>query len=291
MMLQRNRRTAFSRVEFIVVVAIGTIVSGLFLFKVREARAAQARQDAAMNIKQMVIACHNHNDTHGKLPPAYDKFANDDVAASVHVHLLPYLAQDGLYLAYINAKGKGDVVNMKIGVFLASDDPSTTSEKQKGVQNFAASLRSFSTKGLRTLADADMPALGETELGTARIPATFRDGTSNTIVYATKYGHCGPKGGSWYAAAPNMVSAAFFGQNAAKVKAHPSDKTATFQLRPAAKDCCTSPLMAQSFTKAGLIIALCDGSTRTISPKLSAETWNAAVQPNDGQVLGKDWDN
>jgi hypothetical protein len=278
-------------VELIVVIAMATIMLGLFLVKVHAARAAQARQDAANNLKQMVLACHNHNDTHAKLPPAFDKFGTVDVPASVHVHLLPYLEQDALYRSYIKQKGKGETDKMKIDVFLASDDPSTTPAKQKGVQNFAASLRSFSAKGQKTRHDGDMPALGETEPGEARVPATFTDGTSNTILFATKYGHCGENGGSWYASAPNTNKAAFFGQNAAKVKADPADKTATFQLRPEGKDCCTSPLMAQSFTKKGLVVALCDGSTRTISPNLSPETWNAAVQPNDGQALGADWNN
>jgi len=33
-----------------------------------------------------------------------------------------------------------------------------------------------------------------------------------------------------------------------------------------------------------------DGSARTVSPNISTETWNSAVQPNDGNPLGKDWE-
>jgi hypothetical protein len=134
-----------------------------------------------------------------------------------------------------------------------------------------------------------MAALGKTEAGRASLPKTFRDGTSNTILFATKYGFCGENGGSRYASAPSTRTAAFFGQNHAQVKAHPSDKTATFQLRPEGKECCTNPLMAQSFTKAGMPVGIGDGSVRIVSPDLTARTWNCAVQPNDGQVLGPDW--
>jgi hypothetical protein len=49
--------------------------------------------------------------------------------------------------------------------------------------------------------------------------------------------------------------------------------------------------MAQSFNKQALLIGLADGSVRTVTPKLSVETWNRAVHPNDGRALGPgpDW--
>ena len=48
---------------------------------------------------------------------------------------------------------------------------------------------------------------------------------------------------------------------------------------------------SQSFTKAGMPVGIADGSVRILSPDLTPMTWNAAVQPNDGQVLGPDWGN
>jgi hypothetical protein len=132
-----------------------------------------------------------------------------------------------------------------------------------------------------------MPKLDATEPGNARIPASFPDGTSNTIVFATKLAAAGD-GGSRYAAEPNSKFAAFFGQNAATKPADPSNPAATFQLQPTAKDARNSPLMAQSFTK-NLLVGLGDGSVRDVSAAISAETWNRAVHPSDGNVLGDDW--
>jgi len=48
-------------------------------------------------------------------------------------------------------------------------------------------------------------------------------------------------------------------------------------------------LMAQSFNKRALLIGLADASVRAVTPKLSAETWNRAVHPKDGNPLGSDW--
>jgi type II secretory pathway pseudopilin PulG len=287
-MNQRARRTGFSLVELVLVLAMGVIMLGLILPKLYSAQEVRVNRQTINNLKQIGLACHSINDVYKKLPPAFDTFSNSKVPMSVHVYLLPYIEQDQLYRKIINDEKVSDA---KVIAFIAPDDPSSDKKELAGVQNLAANLRVFADRGFQTKYDADMPALEKTEAGTASIPRSFLDGTSNTIAFTTKYGFCGEDGGSRYGSAPNTKTAAFFGQNHAQVKAHPSDKTATFQLRPEGKDCCTSPLMAQSFTKAGIPLGLFDGSVRTVSSALTPETWNAAVQPNDGVQLGADWNN
>src|SRR5262249_7591489 len=142
-----------------------------------------------------------------------------------------------------------------------------------GIQNLAANLRVFSEKGVDTKFDANMPALAGIEPGNSAIPRTFSDGTSNTILFAAKYGQC-KACASCYAAAPNSAFAAFFGQNAATRKAHPSDPTATFQAQPTADQCLTTPLMAQSMSVSGLQVGFGDGSVALINPDISPRTWN-----------------
>jgi len=287
-MTQRAHRTGFSLVDLILVLAMGTVLLGLLLPAVYSAQQAQVNRQTMNDLKQIGLACHASNDVYRKLPPAFDAFTQSKQPMSVHVYLLPFIEQDALYKKFINDEKVSDV---KVMTFIAPDDPSSDKQELAGVQNLAANLRVFSNKGMKTKYDADMPPLGKTEPGNASIPRTFRDGTSNTMLFATKYGFCGEDGGSRYGSAPNTKTAAFFGQNHAQVKAHPSDKTATFQLRPEGKECCVSPLMAQSFTKAGIPVGIADGSVRVVSAALSTETWNAAVQPNDGMALGADWNN
>jgi len=38
-----------------------------------------------------------------------------------------------------------------------------------------------------------------------------------------------------------------------------------------------------------MLVVLGDGSVRTIAPSISSDTWNKACLPNDGNVLGDDW--
>jgi hypothetical protein len=238
------------------------------------------------NLKQVTLACHSCFDAYKRMPPAFDKFGPSKIPASIHVYLLPFMEQDPLFKEYLEAEGKGDVNKAEVGPFISSIDPSAKKDGA-GVQNFAANLRVFSTKGSKTKFDENMPALAAVEPGTGSL--LVPDGTSNTVAFATKYGSCGTDGGSRYASPPNTKSAAFFGQNAAKKRADPADPTATFQLRPGPKQCLTTPLMAQSFLEQALQVSLLDGSARNVSSKVSPATWNYAVQPNDGMALGADW--
>jgi prepilin-type N-terminal cleavage/methylation domain-containing protein len=287
------KRNGFSLVELMVVIFIAAVVLGVLLPAVRSAQQGAVDRQTSNNIKQMSLANHSCNDVFKKLPPAFDKFGFIQAPVSVHVHLMPFIEQDDLYKTFRketnkSEEGKGNT-KAKVVTFISPIDPSAAKKDKEGIQNLAANLRVYADRGSQTKYNENMPALKAVEPGTAAIPRTFIDGTSNTISFVTKYGYCGDDGGSRYAAAVNTKYAAFFGQNAATKKADPADPKATFQLNPDAKQCLSTPLMGQSFTKKGILIGMFDGSVRNVSPDLSAETWNRAVQPNDGMVLGKDW--
>jgi type II secretory pathway pseudopilin PulG len=278
------RRQGFSLTELTVVTALGVLLLGLLAPAIYGARQQGARDATINNLKQIALAIHNHNDTYRKLPPAYDKVLDFKTNATVHIYLLPFLEQGALYNMYRQQGGGGDLDKLVIPVF-ASPLDSTNPKEPAGIQNFAANLRVFGNSAVKY--DAPVP-LAATMNANAKIPGSFPDGTSNTIIFATKYGVCG-KGGSRYGSPPKSETAAFFGQNPATAKASPADPKATFQHQPSAKDCLCSPLMAQSYEKAGLLVALADGSTRTVSPNLTPLTWNLVLQPNDGMPLGQDW--
>jgi prepilin-type N-terminal cleavage/methylation domain-containing protein len=280
------KRNGFSLVELVVVIFIAAVLTGMVLPTVRSAQLAGEDRQTVNNLKQMNLSLHNCNDVYKRLPSAFDKFGQVKYPTSVHVHLMPFIEAHQIYRTFLE-EGKGDT-KAKVGVFISPIDPSTGKKETEGIQNLAANLRVFADSGVKTKYNENMAALKAVEPGSASI-RTFRDGTSNTMVFATKYGYCGKDGGSRYAAAPNTKYAAFFGQNAATKKADPADPKATFQLFPDAKQCLNSPLMAQSFTKKALLIGLADGSVRSVTSQLSAETWNRAMQPNDGLAMGADW--
>ncbi|HVS36313.1 MAG TPA: H-X9-DG-CTERM domain-containing protein, partial [Gemmataceae bacterium] len=61
----------------------------------------------------------------------------------------------------------------------------------------------------------------------------------------------------------------------------------TFQVAPRIADC--DPRLAQTPHPSGMLVALGDGSVRTLSRGMSPTTYWAAVTPAGGEVLGADW--
>ena len=282
-----SRRPAFSMIELLVVIAIIAILLALLLPAVQKVREAAARTTTMNDLRQIGIGLQSYHDTFGRLPPARDKGAGkDNISGTVHVHILPFIEQDALYKQFAEDAAKAS--KTRFPGYVSPLDP-TLSDKIEGPQNFAANLRVFATSGLRTAYDKDMPALKAIEPGATKI-TDIVDGTSNTIAYSTKLLVC-KDGGSRFAAAPNTKFAAFFGQNHASEPASPDSAKGTFQLAPNPKDCLCSPLMAQSFSRTGIHACFVDGSVHYINPRVSAETWNRLLQPNDGKDPGNDFEN
>jgi hypothetical protein len=136
--------------------------------------------------------------------------------------------------------------------------------------------------------------------GKARIPATFVDGTSNTIVFAEKYSHCANfltlwGHGSWE---HNWMPMFEYGNRQGTVgykswagwgppgKVGPASK---FQITPNPYQTVCDTARAQSSHSVGMNVGLGDGSVRFVSAGVSPLTWWFACTPNGGEVLANDW--
>lgn len=109
-----HRRRGFTLIELLVVIAIIAVLIALLLPAVQQAREAARRSQCKNNLKQIGLALHNYNDTHGALPSGSIVLRN--TAGTVyyghgwtwHATILPYLDQGPLYNAIQGADGMGN---------------------------------------------------------------------------------------------------------------------------------------------------------------------------------------
>jgi prepilin-type N-terminal cleavage/methylation domain-containing protein len=296
-----SARRAFTLIELLVVIAIIAILIGLLLPAVQKVREAASRAECQNNLQQLGIAVQNCNDTYGYLPPTEGAFPNNTSNfGPIFYYLLPFIEQQNLWNSTLSGgvynSGNGTAHTMPIKTYLCPSDPSTpipavcpnVSGNTGGwaLTSYAANALVFSPTAYGTAGNymtVYVPAI-ETA-ATAKIPATFTDGTSNIIIFTEKYTQCG-NGSSYgcnqwadrhdilngpYVGYPNTGLAAMF-----QVQPNPWPTNCVFE-------------RASSGHTGGILVALGDGSVRMCQQGMSPNTWWQALVPNDGLPMPPDW--
>jgi type II secretory pathway pseudopilin PulG len=248
----------------LVVIAIIAILIGLILPAVQKVREAAARTQSQNNLKQMGLALQNFASTYNtQLPPSYGAYPPPSgPTGSLFCFLLPFIEENNLFNQYNPGPGGtfGGSPTMGIPVvvkpYVAPGDPTNSNPMFPGLSSYASNVLVF-------------------QAGGARLPASFPDGTSNTVVLMERYAIANTSGGQvghFWSASDTWLNVT---------------PTSGFQLAPAPVN--TFESQPQGFSSGGMQVALGDGSVRSVSAGVSNNTWYLACNPADGQPMPADW--
>ncbi len=327
-----NARRGFTLIELLTVIAVLAILIGLLLPAVERVRESAARTQCINNLEQIVLALHNYSDVHaGALPFLTDTPPATPTGAqleSLFFALLPFIEQNDLYYSFNPADpvsyNRDSTVNPGAAMHVlplltCPSDPSNSPQDTYMADAIVIPpppppfLRFY----LGRYACSNYTANGLVFRGNAaRLPTTFADGLSNTVLVGESYRKCGDTNSLWAYGGNGDVNPSFAflslpgGTTTRKfapdVPLHtdanglvlgkigrdsPGPGTVTkpvaFQVTPLACDC--DPSLPQTAHPGGMSAALADGSVRTVAGGISEYTFWAACTPAGEDVLGPDW--
>jgi prepilin-type N-terminal cleavage/methylation domain-containing protein len=322
-----RRLNAFTLVELLVVIAIIGILVALLLPAVQSAREAARRNQCVNNLKQLGIALHRIHDDFSELPPLA---APGEAAEYVTIEsgpysnaigftafnwLLPYLEEGAIFQAAIIDTTRTRSVNKRVAglaikahvipSFLCPSDPSAIPNAVMNtinarviidgapepwtVGNYAANYLAFGNPDVPRA--SPLPTAYARRVEATRRFSQLKDGLSQSIVFAERYGTCGETGNQdnaranlWSDSNPGFRPL-FCTNTSDQVPTHTGGPgpCLVFQVSPDWVGGCE--VQRAQTPHQVMNVGFADGSVHAFSGDIDATAWARLCNSTDGEVV------
>lgn len=287
-----------TRIEVLVVICIVTVLMGLLLAGMYDARNNYRRPRCSIQLKELVLAVHNYAIANGeKLPDALKQTGRGPKNLSTHVQILPFIEKDDLYklgtrngtvdwdVGFDDPAARGKTVRTTIvKTFMCPKDPGLNSDGAC-IEPGQPAPSSPAWAGTSYASNAQVfghPAAGDWKCRYSifQVP----DGLSQTVFFVEKGAACeqgGVRGmlwATWEAPSGTSWNCTIYPQG---------DGLAPPMILPTKQTC--RQFGANSFHSGGTLAGMGDGAVKFISPGVTPRTWATVLDPADGAAPGSDW--
>jgi prepilin-type N-terminal cleavage/methylation domain-containing protein len=262
-------RRGFSLIELIVVVAIVAVLVGLLLPAVQRVREASIRSQSGNKLRQILLGLHHYSAANdGRLPTIVDVDKTDYYDRPPFSAILPYV------------EGRRDI-------FISPADPSLGYVSPDPLKSGLYRDGPYASYAYNAVALT----------GQATLPASFGDGTTNTVLVAEHYARCAERnwvvfifslrnsygdGGSRRPSFADRYYGDVVPVTGGPDGTGPSVAGMTFQLAPQLDE--SDATVPQTPHRGGMLTGMADGSIRTTAPGVAPAVFWSAVTPAGGEA-------
>jgi prepilin-type processing-associated H-X9-DG protein len=245
----------------------------------------------------MSVANHAAHDAMRSFPTGLGYWPGPNAYGTYHFHLLPFMEQDPLYQqSYYSGYhfvANNGVYSQPIKTYVCPADPSAPIDgRAPDLVGNMWGVASYAVNAQVVCQVNSIGALTSTQ-GSAQLPESFPDGTSNTLLLTEKYAQCSdinyPTGGTfWSYYYTGAYLQPYHPGFAVSWNAYSYGPVSKFLVQPQPYNGGCDPTLASSPHPRGIQAAFADGSVRFLSADITLYTWWYLCTPAGGEILPPD---